>query len=250
MDESRREFLKATGTAAAAGLVVGAMSGMSSVASAEAQNPNANDQPVGALTAHILPKLPYPYDGLEPYIDAETVNLHYTKHHQGYVNGLNEAELALGKARALNDYALVDYWSKKAAFNGGGHFLHSLFWLVMAPAGKGGGGDPKGALAEKIKEDFGTFGTFKSQFSATAKSVEGGGWAILHYRHSDRRLVMMQAENQHKLTQWNVTPILALDVWEHAYYLKYRNRRDNYINEWWNLVNWDQVAQNYREAAQ
>ena len=149
----------------------------------------------GALTTHTLPELPYAYDALEPHIDAKTMELHHSKHHAAYVKGLNEAEAALAKARAANDYAMVQYWSKRAAFNGGGHFLHSMFWTVMAPAGKGGGGVPEGALMDHITRDFGSFEAFKAQFSAAAAAVEGSGWALLVYRPADDRLVILQAEN-------------------------------------------------------
>ncbi|MBD3232193.1 MAG: superoxide dismutase [candidate division Zixibacteria bacterium] len=200
------------------------------------------------INMHKLPELEYSYDALEPYIDAQTMELHHSKHHQTYVNGLNKAEEALEKACAEGDFALVEYWSKKAAFNGGGHFLHSLFWKIMAPNGSGGGGEPTGELADKIKEDFGSFEAFRKHFSAAAAAVEGSGWGLLHVRPSDKKLVILQAENQHKLSPWGVAPILGIDVWEHAYYLKYQNKRPDYIKAWWNIVNWKQVEKNYLEA--
>lgn len=220
--------------ALAAGLLLAAPGGVRAQDAASA----------GALTTHTLPELPYAYDALEPHIDAKTMELHHSKHHAAYVKGLNEAEAALAKARAANDYAMVQYWSKRAAFNGGGHFLHSMFWTVMAPAGKGGGGVPEGALMDRITRDFGSFEAFKAQFSAAAAAVEGSGWALLVYRPADDRLVILQAENQHKLTDWAGTPVLGLDVWEHAYYLNYQNRRPDYIAAWWNVVNWEQVQKN------
>ncbi|HOC72965.1 MAG TPA: superoxide dismutase [Candidatus Hydrogenedentes bacterium] len=220
--------------ALAAGLLLAAPGGVRAQDAASA----------GALTTHTLPELPYAYDALEPHIDAKTMELHHSKHHAAYVKGLNEAEAALAKARAANDYAMVQYWSKRAAFNGGGHFLHSMFWTVMAPAGKGGGGVPEGALMDHITRDFGSFEAFKAQFSAAAAAVEGSGWALLVYRPADDRLVILQAENQHKLTDWAGTPVLGLDVWEHAYYLNYQNRRPDYIAAWWNVVNWGQVQKN------
>ncbi|NLV39819.1 MAG: superoxide dismutase [Candidatus Hydrogenedentes bacterium] len=221
-------------TALAAGLLLAAPGGVRAQDAASA----------GALTTHTLPELPYAYDALEPHIDAKTMELHHSKHHAAYVKGLNEAEAAQAKARAANDYAMVQYWSKRAAFNGGGHFLHSMFWTVMAPAGKGGGGVPEGALMDRITRDFGSFEAFKAQFSAAAAAVEGSGWALLVYRPADDRLVILQAENQHKLTDWAGTPVLGLDVWEHAYYLNYQNRRADYIAAWWNVVNWGQVQKN------
>lgn len=236
MNDSRRNFLKTAGGIAAAGAVLTTV-----VSEAKAQNEVA-----GALTEHTLPELPYAYDALEPYIDAKTMELHHSKHHAAYVSGLNAAEAALAKARAEGNFDLVQLYSKRAAFNGGGHFLHSLFWKVMAPAGKGGGGEPSGVLLDAINRDFGSFDAFKKQFSAAALQVEGSGWGLLLHRPSDGRLIVSQAENQHKLTSWDAFPILGIDVWEHAYYLNYQNRRADYIAAWWNVVNWAQVEANLR----
>lgn len=202
--------------------------------------------PVPAGGKHELPPLPYAFDALEPHLDAQTMQLHHDKHHLGYVNGLNKAEEELAKARQSGDFALIQHWSRQAAFHGGGHWLHSMFWKVMAPAGKGGGGEPTGDLLSAINESFGSFDAFKKQLTAAANAVEGSGWGLLHYRTDDRRLIILQAENQQKLSSWGSTPILGVDVWEHAYYLKYQNRRADYVNAWWNVVNWAQVEQNMR----
>ncbi len=240
MSTTRRDFLKAGGLVAG-GTVLGSADVLAG--SVEQQTGMA-----GQLTTHELPKLPYAYDALEPHIDAKTMEIHHSKHHQGYVNGLTASEAALAKARAANDYALVQHWSRRVAFNGGGHFLHSMFWSIMAPTGKGGGGEPSGALMDKIKEDFGDFKMFADHFSAAARDVEGSGWALLHYRPMDGRLVILQAENQHKLSPWGVMPLMGIDVWEHAYYLKYQNNRGEYVKNWWNVVNWSQVAANFDKA--
>ncbi|GAB1430663.1 superoxide dismutase [Ignavibacteria bacterium] len=202
----------------------------------------------GETTKHELPKLLYGYDALEPYIDARTMELHHSKHHSAYVAGLNAAEKQLAAARASGDFGQIQHLSRQAAFHGGGHFLHSLFWRVMAPAGKGGGGEPQGDLSQKIIRDFGSFSAFQKQFSAAAAGVEGSGWAILHYRRADKRLLVLQAENQQKLSAWGIEPLLAIDVWEHAYYLKYQNKRNDYIAAWWNVVNWPEVARNLETA--
>ncbi|NUM81913.1 superoxide dismutase [bacterium] len=239
MKRTRREFLK-TGSMMAAGSLISP-----SIVSAENI---IQTQTGGTLTKHELPKLPYAYDALEPYIDAKTMELHHSKHHQAYVTGLIKAEEELSKARAANDFALVQHWSRRAAFNGGGHFLHAMFWKVMAPNGKGGGGEPDGMLLDKIKEDFGDYKMFMENFSAAARDVEGGGWALLHYRRSDKRLIVLQVENQHKLSAWDTVPVLGIDVWEHAYYLKYQNQRAEYVKNWWNVVNWKQVADNLKAA--
>jgi Fe-Mn family superoxide dismutase len=240
MSTTRRDFLKAGGLVAG-GTVLGSADVIAG--SIEQQTGMA-----GQLTTHELPKLPYAYDALEPHIDAKTMEIHHSKHHQGYVNGLTASEAALAKARAANDYALVQHWSRRVAFNGGGHFLHSMFWSIMAPTGKGGGGEPSGALMDKIKEDFGDFKMFADHFSAAARDVEGSGWALLHYRPMDGRLIVLQAENQHKLSPWGVMPLMGIDVWEHAYYLKYQNNRGEYVKNWWNVVNWSQVAANFDKA--
>lgn len=232
MDTTRRSFLKIAGGITATSALAGAAT------------PSAVAQAGGQLSEHSLPPLPYAYNALEPYIDALTMELHHSRHHAAYVNGLNAAETALAKAREAGDFSLVQYWSKRASFNGGGHFLHSMFWKIMAPSSQGGGGEPDGVLGEKIERDFGSFAAFKGQFSAAAVQVEGSGWALLHYRPSDDRLIVLQAENQHKLTEWGAWPILGIDVWEHAYYLNYQNRRADYVDAWWNIVNWKQVADN------
>jgi len=193
---------------------------------------------------HELPTLPYDYAALEPHIDAQTMKLHHDKHHLAYVNGLNKAEEMLALARSSGDYALIQHWTKQATFHGGGHWLHSMFWKTMAPAGNGGGGEPDGKVKELIRDSFGTYATFRKQFTAAALSVEGSGWGLLHYHMEDERLVIGQAENQQKLTTWGAIPVLGIDVWEHAYYLKYQNNRQDYIEAWWNVVNWKQVEMN------
>ncbi|MBU3700306.1 MAG: superoxide dismutase [Candidatus Kapabacteria bacterium] len=229
---TRRTFLATAATGAAA-LATGAPS-LASIGSV----------PAPAAGKHELPALPYAFDALEPFIDAQTMQLHHGKHHMAYVNGLNKAEDELAKARSADDYAMIQHWSKQAAFHGGGHWLHSMFWKVMGPAGKQGGGEPTGELLAAINDGFGSFAAFKKQFTAAAVAVEGSGWALLHYRHEDARLIVMQAENQHKLSSWGTTPILGVDVWEHAYYLKYQNKRPDYVAAWWNVVNWQAVSDN------
>jgi Fe-Mn family superoxide dismutase len=198
--------------------------------------------------AHELPPLPYDYNALEPYIDEQTMHLHHDIHHKAYVDGLNNAEKKLAEARAAGDYALVKHWSREAAFHGSGHFMHALFWPNMAPAGKGGGGEPTGALAEQIKKDFGSFDAFKKHYSAAAVAVEGSGWAVLAWQPQGNQLVILQSEKHQQLTQWGVVPLLVLDVWEHAYYLKYQNKRAAYVEAWWNVVNWADVAARLAKA--
>lgn len=209
-------------------------------------NPLTMDQmkpvPIGG---HKLPPLPYPYKALEPYIDEQTMRLHHDKHHQSYVDGLNTAEKKMEEAREQDDFELIKHWEQEAAFHGAGHYLHTIFWNVMSPKG---GGLPTGPIAELIREDFGSFDAFKRQFSKAAEKVEGGGWAILVWSPRSHRLEILQAEKHQNLSQWDVIPLLALDVWEHAYYLKYHNKRADYINAWWNVVNWSHVNERFEQA--
>jgi Fe-Mn family superoxide dismutase len=187
---------------------------------------------------HTLPPLPYPYDALEPHLDEQTVRLHHDAHHQAYVNGLNNAEAKLAEARTQGDYALVKHWERELAFHGAGHQLHTLFWENMRPAG---GGPPTGPVAAQIEKDFGSFELFKAHFSAAAVAVEGSGWALLCWNRDFNRLDVLTVEKHQDLALWNTVPLLACDVWEHAYYLKYQNRRAAWVEAWWNLVNWDSV---------
>ena len=187
------------------------------------------------MVKHELPELPYPYNALEPYYDEQTVKLHHDAHHKAYVDGLNNAEAKLAEAREKGDFSLVKHWERELAFHGSGHILHTLFWDSMKP---GGGGPATGKIAELIDRDFGSFDIFKKQFSAAAVAVEGSGWALLCCNPLFGKLEILTAEKHQNLTQWGVVPILALDVWEHAYYLKYQNKRAAFVEAWWNLVNW------------
>jgi len=201
-----------------------------------------NRVPIGK---HRLPPLPYRYDALEPYIDEQTMRLHHDLHHQGYVDGLNRAELEMEKARKTGDFKLLKHWEREAAFHGAGHYLHTIFWYVMHPKG---GGKPSGRLLRQIEKDFGSFNQFQQHFSEAAKQVEGSGWAILIWSPRAHRLEILQAEKHQNLSQWDGVPLLPLDVWEHAYYLKYQNKRDEYIKNWWNVVYWPEVEKRFAVA--
>lgn len=194
---------------------------------------------------HELPALPYAYNALEPHYDEQTVRLHHDMHHKAYVDGLNNAEARLAGAREKGDFALVKHWERELAFHGSGHLLHTLFWENMTP---NGGGTATGAVAEQINQDFGGFESFKKQFSAAAVAVEGSGWALLCLNPSFNSLVILTAEKHQNLTQWGVVPLLTVDVWEHAYYLKYQNKRAAWVEAWWNLVNWDDVNKRFASA--
>jgi len=200
--------------------------------------------------AHELPTLPYAYDALEPHIDARTMEIHHTKHHQAYITNLNAA---LDKAPELKQKSLEDLLRgiqqvpeaiRTAVRNhGGGHANHTLFWQVMAPKA---GGQPAGRLGEAIGATFGGFDKFTEQFGAAAASRFGSGWAWLVVK--DGALAVESTANQDSPLMEGKTPILGLDVWEHAYYLHYQNRRPDYIAAWWNVVNWDEVARRFDAA--
>ncbi len=196
---------------------------------------------------HILPELPYAYNALEPYISEEIMRLHHDKHHRSYVEGLNKAEVNLKKARDKNDFSLIKHWSRELAFHGSGHYLHTIFWRNMIPKG---GGSPQGLLKKEIENYFGSFDNFKKQFSEAAKQVEGVGWAILVWSPRARHLEILQSERHMLLTQWDTIPLLVLDVWEHAYYLQYKNNRAGYVDNWWNLVNWNDVEMRFDKASE
>jgi Fe-Mn family superoxide dismutase len=201
-----------------------------------------------AAGAHVLPPLPYPVTALEPVIDAETLTIHHDKHHKKYVDDLNSAELALESARRQSDYKFIRSWEDALAFNGSGHILHSVYWRIMAPPGSGG--EPGRYTARYIDWYFGGMEPFKAQFIAAANAVQSSGWCILGYNPSFFRLELLQCEKHQNMTQWGIMPILVCDVWEHAYYLKYKNDRASYINAWWGLINWPEVEERFVKAAQ
>jgi Fe-Mn family superoxide dismutase len=188
-----------------------------------------------------LPKLPYDYNALEPYISETQLKLHHDKHHQAYVNGANADFEKLDKARKENVEADMKALLKDLSFNVGGHILHSIFWENMAPAGKGGGGQPAGALAEAINKEFGSFEQFKKEFTKAAATTEGSGWAALAVHPCIERPLIMQIEKHNVNVYPTFKILMVLDVWEHAYYVDYKNERPKFIDAFWNVVNWDKV---------
>ncbi|KON87038.1 superoxide dismutase [Sporosarcina globispora] len=197
-----------------------------------------------------LPQLPYAYDALEPNIDKETMNIHHTKHHNTYVTNLNNA--LEGKEELLsktveevvsNLDAVPEAVRTAVRNNGGGHANHSLFWQIISP---NGGGEPSGELADAISSKFGSYDSFKEEFAKAATTRFGSGWAWLVVTNGE--LEVTSTPNQDSPLMEGKTPILGLDVWEHAYYLKYQNRRPEYINSFWNVVNWDEVSKRYSAA--
>lgn len=200
---------------------------------------------------HTLPDLPYEYDALEPYIDEETMRLHHGKHHAGYVEKLNKA---LESHKGLQDKSIEDLLSnvqevpeeirQTVINNGGGHANHSFFWKIMSPKG---GGQPEGELAASIKAQFGDFNNFKEKFTEKALGVFGSGWAFL-VKDTKNNLILKRHSFQNSPLMHGNLPILGVDVWEHAYYLKYQNRRADYLEAWWKVINWKEVAKNFNNS--
>lgn len=196
-----------------------------------------------------LPPLPYAYDALEPYIDARTMEIHHTKHHQAYITNLNGAiekhpELA---SKSLDDLlrdlnAVPEDIRTVVRNHGGGTWNHSLFWVIMSPKG---GGQPHGELAKAIEQTFGSFDAFKAEFEKAANGRFGSGWAWLVLRQG--QLAVISTANQDNPLSEGMIPLMGIDVWEHAYYLKYQNRRAEYVSNWWNVVNWEEVARRFAE---
>ena len=198
-----------------------------------------------------LPPLPYDYNALEPYIDTQTMQLHHDKHHAAYVNNLNAALKDNSQFSSMNVDDLMrhikdvpDSVRTAVQNNGGGHSNHSMFWQIMKP---NGGGQPTGALANAINSTFGSFDTFKTQFNDAGVKRFGSGWTWLVLDQSGKLSVISSA-NQDSPLMNGMYPVMGNDVWEHAYYLKYQNRRPDYLNAWWNVVNWDEVAKRYQQG--
>lgn len=231
----RREMLLSAGVAATVGLV-------SSLTGKEAW---ASPKDAASTSfVHKLPPLPYPEDALEPYIDKETVKIHHGKHFAAYVDGLNKTLEKIEKSRKDGNFDSIKALSRDLAFNGSGVVLHWLYFMTIGPQA---GGKPGGTLKQLIDRDFGSFETFWNQFSAASKSVEASGWGVLAWEPFSKRLVIMQAEKHQNLTSWGVMPLLACDVWEHAYYLKYQNRRAEYVDNFQKIIDWKKVEDMFQK---
>ncbi len=193
---------------------------------------------------YTLPKLPYAYDALQPHYQTKMLTIHHSKHHAGYVRGLNKTLDRLGAAGESGDYSAIKALSRNLAFHGSGHMLHCLFWNSMTP----GGSEVPAELARAMHASFGSLDAAKQQFAAATKAVEGSGWGILAYEPLSKRLVILQAEKHQNLTIWGVAPLLVCDVWEHAYYLQYANRRGKWVGNFMKLANWRFAAARYAAA--
>jgi Fe-Mn family superoxide dismutase len=237
---TRRDMIKGAGLTALA-LGFGGLN--NSAYAAEAARGGGPAREMGECK---LPPLPYPDDALEPYIDRATVAIHHDRHHAGYVKKFNIALKKLEEARASGDYGLIKHWSRELAFNGSGHVLHSLYWAGMSPEG----GEPKGDLLKAVNRSFGGLKPCLEQFSAATNAVEGSGWGILACEPYRGYLVILQAEKHQDLTLWGVQPLLVCDVWEHAYYLKYQNRRAEYTKNFLKIINWKEVERLYMQVRQ
>jgi superoxide dismutase, Fe-Mn family len=245
---NRRSALAAMGAMGVLGAVGGSALGANP---AKRGNPMHNALGWNSTKAEYeLAPLPYAYDALEPHIDAQTMEIHHSKHHAGYVSGLNNAISKLAAARDNQDAATIQHWQRQLSFHAGGHINHALFWTGMAPAGQGGGGEAGGSLRQAIERDFGSYQAFVWQFKQAAASVEASGWAWLVYEPMGGRLLISQMENQQKLLVTGATPLLGIDVWEHAYYLKYQNRRAAYIDAFFNVINWSAIQSRFDASLQ
>jgi len=195
-----------------------------------------------------LPPLPYDFADLEPAISAEIMHLHYTKHHQGYVNNLNKALEQYADANQRGDLATIESLLSAIKFNGGGHLNHSIFWTNLSPKSKEGGAPPTGALAEAIAKDFGSLQNLIEQLSAQSVAIQGSGWGWLGYDKHTHRLLLATCDNQDPLVIKGCVPLLGIDVWEHSYYLQYKNLRADYIKAIWSIINWKNVAERFEQA--
>ena len=199
-------------------------------------------------TSYQLPELPYDFNALEPVISAEIMELHYTKHHKGYVTNLNAALEKYHQAEEKNDVPQMIALQPAIKFNGGGHINHSVFWTILAPPSKGGGGAPSGELAKMIERDFGSFEAFKEKFSTATSAIQGSGWGWIGFNKGHKRLEIATCANQDPLSTQGLIPILGIDVWEHAYYLQYKNVRADYVKAVWQIFNWKQIEERFNKA--
>ena len=245
---TRREAIKTTALASAAIVTAPGIFAQS--------NPAPATTPAPLPSPFALPSLPYAYDALEPHIDAQTMQIHHDKHHLAYVTNLNKACSSVAWRGLAPNFSTLEDWLKDLSSvsetirtavrnNGGGHYNHSLFWQMMK---KNGGGEPTADLAKSIDASFGSFSSFKDNFTKAALGQFGSGWAWL-VAGADKKLEIMPTANQDTPLSSGKTPLLGIDIWEHAYYLKYQNKRADYIAAWWNVVNWDFVAERFAKSA-
>lgn len=199
------------------------------------------------MTNYKLPDMPYDFSALEPVISGQIMEIHYTKHHQAYVTNLNAALEKYKEAESKGDIASMLALQAAIKFNGGGHVNHSIFWTNLAPTQKGGGELEKGALSAAIDASFGSFDQFVEKFSSQTVAIQGSGWGWLAYDKGNKRLTITTCANQDPLSTQGLIPLLGIDVWEHAYYLQYKNVRAEYVKNIWKIVNWKNVEERYQK---
>lgn len=232
----RRSMMKTVGLGAAAFALAGGMTGCEAAPAAAG---------MAGGPGYSLPPLPYGYGDLKPVLSERILKLHHDTHHAGYVKGLNSALDKLAEARRGGDMSDVKPLSNALAYNGSGHVLHTLYWNSMTP---GGSGKPEGGVAAAINRDFGSFDRFRTQFLAATKKVEASGWSVLGLEPMNGQLLILQAEKHQNLTMWGTLPLMVCDVWEHAYYLQYENRRGDYVDAFFDIINWPGVADRFDKA--
>lgn len=232
---TKRNFLKTTALAGMGGVL-----GASGIASCSANSTpyQGIDTFIDESGKYILPELPYAYNALSAVIDEQTLTLHHTKHHAGYVKGLNATLEKINNAVESGDFGMIKHYERDLAFHGAGHFLHTLYWNSMT--------DKTVKIPDELKNyidlSFGSVDKFKAYFAAATKSVEGSGWGLLTYQPETDKLVILQAEKHQNQSQWMNIPIMVCDVWEHAYYLKYQNKRGDYVKAFMEIINWETVT--------
>jgi len=199
-------------------------------------------------TSYQLPDLPYDFNALEPVISAEIMQLHYSKHHKAYVDNLNAALEKYHQAESKNDIAAMIALQAAIKFNGGGHINHSIFWTNLGPISKGAGQEPKNELAKAIDRDFGSFDSFREKFNAAATVIQGSGWEWLGYNKGSKVLEIVACSNHDLLSSIGLVPIFTVDVWEHAYYLQYKNIRSDFVKSVWRVLNWRNIEERFSKA--
>ncbi len=199
-------------------------------------------------TTYQLPDLTYDFNAMEPVISAEIMELHYSKHHKAYVTNLNQALEKYHQAESKNDVASMIALQPAIRFNGGGHINHSIFWTILKPFAKSGKEMPQGALMKMIEKDFGSLDSFKEKMTAATVGIQGSGWGWLGYHKGFKKLEITTCSNQDPLSTQQLVPILGIDVWEHAYYLQYKNVRADYVKAIWQILDWDHIEERFGKA--
>ncbi|HLV60824.1 MAG TPA: superoxide dismutase [Fredinandcohnia sp.] len=241
----RREMLGLLGGAALAAPVLGASGVALAQSSGKKEKGTAEGELAIAPEPYTLPPLPYPKNALDGYLSAEILELHHDKHHAGYVKGLNNALAGLEEARQKGDFAQIKALERELAFHGSGHVLHTLYWNSMSP---NGGGNPSPALTQALNASFGSVDAFRKQFAAASKAAEASAWGVLAYEPLGNRLLILAVEDHQNMGFQGSYPLLVCDVWEHAYYLRYKNDRGTYVDRFFEVINWDFAEQRLRQA--